>query len=299
MPQILAPSAEEVRSAVLSKVAIVTGAAQGIGFAIAELLAISGAEVIIADFDENLGKQAANKIGHGTVFVKCDVTSWSNQINLFQQTIEIHGRIDLVICNAGINPELMASPDLQGKDSASAKYPVKYDFLSDILEEKSPNLLRCPTNKIFDVNVTGVVYNMKLAIYHMVRDGGRIIVIGSAGSYLAIPNQPLYAASKHAVLGLIRATSRRTYCLENGISVSMVAPFITETRMTTEISKELPESVVISSVKDITSAVGMAVTLPQERINGKSLWVQGHACIEVEDVIMDCHDMLMASMLST
>jgi len=295
MSQLQPPSTEEVRSAVLSKVAIVTGAAQGIGFAIAELLAISGAKVIIADIDGNLGKQAQDKIGYGTLFIKCDVTSWNNQIDLFRRTIETHGRIDLVICNAGVNPELMVYPDLHGEDSTSAKY----DFLSDILDEKNQGLLHCPTGKIFDVNFTGVVYNIKLAMYHMLREGGRIVVIGSTGSYFAIPNMPLYAASKHAVLGLIRATSRRAECLEHGISISMVAPSITETRMTMEISKELPETVVISSAHDIACAVSIAVTQPKENINGKSLWVQGHACIEVEDVITDCHDKLIASMLST
>jgi len=295
MSHLQPPSTEEVRSAVISKVAIVTGAAQGIGFAIANLLAISGAKVIIADIDENLGKKAEDKIGHSALFIKCDVTSWSSQINLFLRTIETHGRIDLVICNAGVNPELMVHPDLHGEASTSAKY----DFLSDILDEKNPGNLRCPTGKIFDVNITGVVYNIKLAIYHMLREGGRIVVIGSTGSYFGIHNMPLYAASKHAVLGLIRSISGRAECLENGISVSMVAPSITETRMTMEVSKELPENVVISSVHDITSAVSMAITQPKGNINGKSLWVQGQTCIEVEDIIAECHEKLMESMLST
>lgn len=292
MSKLLAPSTEEVRSAVLNKVAIVTGAAQGIGFAIAELLAISGAKVIIADYDEYLGQQAQEKIGHGTLFIKCDVTLWSNQIDLFRRTIETHGRIDLVICNAGVNPELMVYPSQHGEVHASAKY----DFLSDIVDEKDPGLLHCPTSKILDVNFTGVVYNMKLAMYHMLREGGRIVVIGSTGSYFSIPDMPLYAASKHAVLGLMRATSRRTECLENGISVTMVAPSITATQMTKEVSKELPETIVISSVHDIASAVSIAITRPQESINGKSLLVQGHVCIEVEDVITDCHNKLMASL---
>lgn len=91
MPKLLAPSTEEVQFCALNRVAIITGAAQGIGFAIVELLATSGAKVTIVDFDKTLGKQAEEKIKHDTSFIKYDFTSWSDQVDLFWQVIETHG----------------------------------------------------------------------------------------------------------------------------------------------------------------------------------------------------------------
>lgn len=76
MWQLPIPTPEEIRAAVQGKVVIVTGAASGIGYATAQMFASSGAQVVVVDCDEGLGSQAAEKIGHGAIFSKCDVTSW-------------------------------------------------------------------------------------------------------------------------------------------------------------------------------------------------------------------------------
>ncbi|KAH8589807.1 hypothetical protein B0O99DRAFT_723086 [Bisporella sp. PMI_857] len=282
MSQLELPSPEELRGWALDKVVIVTGAAHGIGFAIAQLFADSGAKVVIADVDGDIGKEAAEKIGHDAQFIRCDVTSWDDQTHLFQQTVEIYNRIDLVVCNAGINPELMAF------------HSPKYDYFANEYEENGSGLLRRPSTKIFDVNITGVTYNIKLALHHMTRSGGgRIVVIGSMASYIPVPEQALYCASKHAVLGLVRATSMRRECLENGISISLVAPWFTLTRMTEERSGQLPSSVLISSPQDVASAVAIIATQPLDKVRGKGLWVQGKTCTEVEDVVTECHTKLI------
>jgi NAD(P)-dependent dehydrogenase (short-subunit alcohol dehydrogenase family) len=258
------------------------GAAHGIGFAIAQLLANSGARVVIADIDEDIGKEAERKIGHGAVFIRCDVTSWADQIHLFQHTVATFSLIDLVVCNAGINPELMPS------------HSSKYDYLANEYEENNAELLRSPSTKMFDVNTTGIIYNIKLALHHMIpKGGGRIVVIGSAASYIPFPEQALYCASKHAVLGLVRATSLRKECLENRVSISTVAPWLTQTRMTQELFGHLPASISVSSPQDVASAVAIIATQPLDKVHGKSLWVQGETCTEVEDVITECHTKLI------
>lgn len=256
---------------------IVTGAAQGIGFAIAQQLADSGAKVVVADVDEQIGKEAVREIANDTQFIRCDVASWKDQLHLFQKTVEAHGRIDLVVCNAAINPELMPSGSR------------KHDYLMDEYEENGAQQLRPPLTKIFDVNINGVAYNVKLAMHHMSRTGGgRIVVVGSAGSYIPVPDQALYCASKHAVLGLVRAVSKRKECLENGISVSLLAPWLTQTRMTEEVSRHLAAGVSISSPRNVAAAVANFVTQPLEKVHGKSIWVQGSTYTEVEDAISEC-----------
>ena len=293
MSQLLAPNHEELRAEMLGKVVIVTGGAQGIGFAISEMFAISGANVVIADLDEELGRKTAKTIGRGTSSTKCDVTSWADQVKLFEDTVRRYGRLDLVVCNAGIDPELTLSTCLDGPELASAKSQVKYNFLADEYVEGSSGSLRPPTTTVMDVNFTGVVYNLKLAIHHMRRRGGKIVVIGSAAGYISEPVQSLYCASKHAVLGLVRATSRKAECIENDISIAMVAPWLTDTPMTSNLWPRLTEGQPTSSARDVAAAVSIIATQPAEIINGKSIWVQGQIYTEVESSIAECLDKLI------
>ncbi|KAI1135162.1 hypothetical protein F5Y05DRAFT_183760 [Hypoxylon sp. FL0543] len=268
------PSLDDLRSAAAGKVVVVTGAAHGIGFATAELFARAGAKVVIADVNQDVGDKAAAELGGSTIFVKCDVSSWEDQTALFQKAIATHGRVDLLVCNAGINPELMFSNGTQ------------YDYLREEYEEDKPDVLRAPSTKVLDVNVLGAVYGVKLAIHHMSRSGGgRVICLGSLASYMAVPEQTLYCASKHAILGLVRATSKRKECLDNGISISMVAPSLTDTRMTAAVPQSARGGVLVSSPRDIAAAVSILAAQAIEESRGKCVWVQGKTCTEVEEVL--------------
>lgn len=205
------PSLDELRSAVENQVTIITGAAQGIGFAIAQTLAIAGAQVILADLDAARGEQALSEIGHGALFVPCDVTSWNDQCRLFQTAMVHFGRIDTVICNAGVNPELTLGARA---DFFADQLNLSVDPQDNESNDNQPSPLSSLQRAIFEINTLGPLYGIRLAMRYMKRDtvgdkGGRIVVIGSAASYLPVPEQPLYCASKHAALGLVRAVAQR------------------------------------------------------------------------------------------
>ncbi|CAG8977784.1 hypothetical protein HYALB_00010869 [Hymenoscyphus albidus] len=277
------PSAEVLQKWATGKVAIVTGGALGIGFAVAQLFTSAGAKVVIADIDDEVGKESVKKLGENAFFVRCDVTSWADQVHLFEHVASTFKRIDLVVCNAGINPELVPS---NGK---------KYDFLIDEYESANPELLKPPATKILDVNVFGVLYNIRLAMRYMLanKNGGRIVVMGSAASYMGFDDHAMYCTSKHAILGLVRATSLRKECIENDISISLVAPSVTHTRMTEAFINHLPVEIAVSTPGDVAQAVAILATEPVEKVRGKSLWVQGKTYTEAEDLIQECQKTLL------
>lgn len=298
MSSLSVPTPEALCSAAIGKVIIVTGAASGIGFATARLFANSGAQVVLADRDEGLGRQAAEEIGHDCIFIKCDVSSWQEQLHLFTDTYTRYSKIDVVVCNAGIDPEIVLAGSPTDQRVSQAKKEVRSNFLADEIDGTT-GLLKHPPSTVMEVNVTGVIYGVKLSAHFMSRTcGGRIVVIGSAASYVPVPDQAIYCASKHAVLGLVRATSKRADMKANNIAISIVAPWMTSTPLTSKIDSRLTRGVPASTGADIGLAVAYLATKPWGEVNGKSIWVQGQNYTEVEDTISECHSKL-TRMVST
>lgn len=292
------PSPFTLRRHIQHKIVVVTGAASGIGFAISHLAAQHGAKVILVDLYEDKLRAAAASIGHDATYYACDVASWSNQIRLFDWVVRNHGNPDIVCLNAGVNPEIATVSKLS---STGTKAEVRSNYLADDYIEptlsnttthqnqrQEDNMLRQPPDLLWDVNLKGVVYGMKLAIHHMsstaiaYRKGGRIIITGSAGSYVPIAGQDIYAATKHAVLGLMRSTSQRPELKEKNISVAMVAPWLTMTPMTAEIRPELTVNTEASTSEDVAQGFAYFATEEIEFVNGRCLWTVGKRLIEVE-----------------
>jgi NAD(P)-dependent dehydrogenase (short-subunit alcohol dehydrogenase family) len=287
MSSITRASKDVLESSIGDKVVLITGAAQGIGFSTALLFARHGAKVVVADLGEERARTAAEKIGHGAIHRSCDVSSWHDQLAVFQLAIDVFGRLDIVVCNAGIDPEIVHARPQDDPIRQNSLAKVSHNYLADETVtkcDKTVSELKAPSNAIFDVNVTGVIYNLKLAIHHMKpqQDGGRVIIVGSAASYVAVPEQDIYAASKHAVLGLMRATSQREEIKRRNISISMVAPWLTETPMTSEIDAASTERVPRSSAEDVAWAIGTVVCEPALTMGGKCIWIQGREFTEVE-----------------
>lgn len=278
------PESNILQNAIKDKVAIVTGAARGIGFATASLLASNGARVILVDISEEALKHTCSEIGLGSTYKTCDISNWSDQEELFSWTVRTFGCVDIVVCNAAVNPEiaLLQTQDVDKRREMSGM--VEYNYLANEKTDDGTTRLKKPSTKVFDTNIDSIVYGLKLAIHHMKGkgSGGRIVVVGSAGSYVPVPSQPLYTASKHAVLGLIRSTSLIEEVFQSGISISMVAPWLTLTSMVEGLEATLAPHTLKSSPEDVAWAIAYAASGPAEAVNGKGFWVQGDAISEVE-----------------
>jgi ribitol 2-dehydrogenase len=176
------------------KVAVVTGASSGIGLATARALADAGALLVVAARSTGRLEQAARDLGGATTAVATDVTSTKEVDHLLDRTIELHGRIDILIANAGIY--------------------AGGDFVADDV----PKLLR-----LIDTNVSGVVRTIHAALKYMIAAGtGDIVVTSSVSGHQAIHWEPVYSASKHAVQALTHGLRRQL--IGSGVRIGAVAP---------------------------------------------------------------------------
>lgn len=162
------------------KVAIVTGAAKGIGWGIATVFAKEGAKVVVVDWDEEAGKKTAAEIngaGGDAIFVKCDVSQEDQVKATIQAALDKYGRIDVLVNNAGIGVYM------------------------PVTEATSEDWDRC-----LGVNLKGVFLFSKYAIPHMQKVGkGAIVNISSVHAYANVNGTSPYAASKGGVTALTRA----------------------------------------------------------------------------------------------
>lgn len=179
------------------KVAVVTGAAGGIGKAVAERFAREGAKVVIGDIDDKAGEATAKAIG--ALYVHCDTGSKKDAEALVAAAVKAHGRLDILVNNAGIVHAC--------------------DFL-DLSEEDFDRVLR--------VNLKGYFLCGQAAARQMVkqgkegRPGGNIIHMSSVNAVLAIPNITSYVVSKGGVNQLTRAMSLAL--VDHGIRVNAIGP---------------------------------------------------------------------------
>jgi len=188
-----------------NKVVLVTGGATGIGLATAERFAEEGGKVVIASRNESTGQRAAEAIknsGGEATFIRTDVTREAQIEALIQKTVATYGRLDAAFNNSGT----------EGKPCA-------------IAEDTEENYYQT-----FDVNVKGLWLCMKHEIKYMQQNGGGSIVNNaSIAGLIGFPGLGLYAASKHAVLGLTKSAALENGAL--GIRVNAVSPALIETDM--------------------------------------------------------------------
>jgi NAD(P)-dependent dehydrogenase (short-subunit alcohol dehydrogenase family) len=187
--------------ALKGKTAIVTGAAGGIGYAVAERFVKEGAKVVIADFDAEKGAKAAKALGPDSSvrFVKTDVGDAAQIARMVDETVSAFGEIDILVANAGI---------VHGAD-----------FL-DIAEADFDRVLRVNLKGVF---LAGQAVARRMA--DRVRAGGpagTIINMSSVNAVFAIPNQVPYSVSKGGVnqLTKVMALSLASY----GIRVNAIGP---------------------------------------------------------------------------
>lgn len=143
------------------QVAIITGGGAGMGFAVAQRLAQEGWFTVIVDVNGDQGQRTVEKLGNNAVFKKANVTIYSEQSSVFEETFIEYGRVDFVFANAGI--------------------AGKADFY-DIVNYWPPE---APSMTVQDVNLTGVVYSAYLAMHYMRRNTkpGGVLVMTASGQY--------------------------------------------------------------------------------------------------------------------
>jgi 3-oxoacyl-[acyl-carrier protein] reductase len=189
--------------------AIVTGAARGIGRAIAARLASEGANVMIADIDEPAAHEAAAQIGERAVAQRLDVTDPASWDDAVQAARDRWGRIDALVNNAGI---------------AGRSAPI-WELAID------------EWRQVLDIDLTGVFLGCRAVIPVMVEAGsGHIVNIASIAGKEGNPNAVPYSAAKSGVIGLTKAVAKEV--ATKGVLVNAVAPAVIETPILEQVSEE-------------------------------------------------------------
>ncbi|RSL33558.1 3-oxoacyl-ACP reductase FabG [Salibacterium salarium] len=194
-----------------NKIAIVTGAAQGLGQGIAEKLASLNAHVVVSDVNQEKAEQAVSTIiekGGSAEAIACNVANKEEADNLIKKTVEQHGSLDILVNNAGIN-----------KDGMLHKMSDE-DWQS-----------------VIDVNLTGVFNTMQPASHYMRGAGSGSIINISSASWLGNVGQANYSAAKAGVVGITKTASRELG--KKNVTVNAICPGFIETDMT----RAVPEKV--------------------------------------------------------
>ncbi|KAG8843301.1 hypothetical protein FRB91_003466 [Serendipita sp. 411] len=238
------------------KVVLITGAASGIGQAAAVSFAQYGAKVIIGDVDVAGGKHTVREclrvggtIGADAMVLKCDVTSWEDQVALFKAGYEKYGCIDYVVVNAGIG---------HGGDGSLA--------LTMLPREPSK-----PSTSVVDVNLTGVIYTTRLAQFYLMKknkskEQRALIFIGSMAGNNGLPRGEIYCATKHAVFGLCRSL-HDDFKIFN-IRTAVITPWFIETAILPKATLALLAGIPKTPLHRVAGAIVNAATDPDWNTNG-------------------------------
>lgn len=253
MTEFLTEEVEKMR--LQDKVAIITGAANGLGLAAAETFAREGAKVALTDFNVEQGRLRANELrekGYDVSFFQVNVADRASVDKMVSNVIKTYGGIDILVNNAGIT-----------KDAMLAKLTVE-DF-----------------HKVLDVNLTGVFHCTQAVLPTMLAKGwGRIISTSSVSGVYGNVGQTNYAAAKAAVVGMTKTWAKELG--RKGINVNAVAPGFMETAMTEKVPENILDQIRktiplgrLGKPEDIANAYLYLASDESNYVNGTVLHVDG------------------------
>ncbi len=235
-----------------NKTAIITGAGQGIGLRIAEMLHASGANIILNDVDDALCKEASAKLGNRCLAMTGDSSDPALIEKMVNKAVEAYGQLNIAIANAGIT--------LFG---AFSSYPVA-DF-----------------DRVMDVNLKGTFYLAQLASNQMIkqRSGGSMLFTSSVTGHQAHKNLAAYSMTKAGIEML--AKNLVSEIAEHGINVNCIAPGATLTERTLQDPDYTATWTILTPMKrpgtvdDVASAAVFLVSEQARHITGQSLVIDG------------------------
>jgi 3-oxoacyl-[acyl-carrier protein] reductase len=237
------------------RTAIVTGAAQGIGRAIAECLAQAGADIAVADLD--LGRSvetvtSVEKLGRKALNIKVNVADANETKAMVEQVIKAWGKVDILVNNAGITR----------------------DGLLLRMKEEDWNL-------VLQINLNGTFNCTKAVLQPMTKQRyGRIVNIASIVGVIGNAGQANYSASKAAVIGFTKTVGRE-YASRN-VTVNAVAPGFIDTAMTHGLPADVKDTLLkqiplgrLGTPADVAAAVRFLVSEDAAYVTGHVLHVNG------------------------
>ena len=237
------------------KIALVTGAAQGIGRAIALLLAQKGADIVISDINLEKAEEMAKEIealGRKAMAIKVDVANTNDVERMVEAILERFGQIDILVNNAGI---------------------ARDKLILRMTEEDWDSVL--------NVNLKGTFNCTKAVIKHMSKQRkGKIVNIASVVGEMGNVGQANYSASKAGVIGFTKTIAREF--AQRGINVNAIAPGYIETPMTEALTEKVKEELRrmipmerLGRPDDVAQAVLFLVSEASSYITGQVLNVNG------------------------
>jgi NAD(P)-dependent dehydrogenase (short-subunit alcohol dehydrogenase family) len=236
-------------------IAIVTGAAQGIGYACAESLSEDGQQLILVDINESGVKAAAKKLGKGTVGIACDMGDPDQVEKLFDRVEEDHRPISTLVNNAGV-----AMPG---------------DFLETSLED---------FQRVINVNLTGSFLALQRAAKSMVANKieRSIVNMSSVNAVVAIPSIVAYCASKGGVMQMTKADSLAL--APHNIRVNAVGPGSIDTEMLSGVNTN-PDAMkmvmsrtplkCLGTAREVANIVSFLTSDKASYITGETIYVDG------------------------
>ncbi len=224
-----------------SKTALVTGAARGIGLAIASRLAADGARVAVLDIDVKASEAAAKKVGGGAISISADVTKAADVDAAIRRVVDTWGRLDILVNNAGITGRSFPIQELSDED----------------------------WSRVIAADLTSVFLCCRAAIKVMLGQGsGRIINIASIAGKEGNPTLVPYSAAKAGVIGLTKALAKEV-CTK-GILVHAIAPAV--------IGTELLQQMEQSTVDLLVSKIPMGRVGRPEEVAALAAWLASDDC---------------------
>jgi NAD(P)-dependent dehydrogenase (short-subunit alcohol dehydrogenase family) len=236
-----------MKTSLNGQVAIVTGAARGIGLGIAKLIAERGAKVIVWDRD------VAPLKGSGftpALAQQVDVADYKSVEKAFNDAVKQFGKVDILVNNAGIN----------GPIKPTWEYPLE-DW-----------------DRVVAIDMTAVFYACRIAAKHM-RDNkyGRIITVASIAGKEGVPNISAYSAAKAGVIGFSKALAKEI--CDAGVTVNCIAPAMTETPLLDGMTEE--------HIRNMKAKIPMGRFVQVDEVAELCAWIASPACSFTTGFVFD------------